>query len=259
MIRHGNHHLGVEETDWDPDIPSHTLPASLFREEKPSWWNNSPWPPIGPDVVNYRSMTPAAERFHSIYEVVMADQPRLAWQARRQNLDGIWRNSEFDNQTFRVLLDRSHITREGDSVALTFRGRTDKPYTIRQVSLARRDGTSLNCVPGTWASVTFGAAWEDGGTVPAGGTLTSDAIPFELVEGEDVFLTFWQPSGDAGVYRDGGIQVTSWMIEGANHSATVDWGTLDISATRQHLYNAIQMHTVPRPSPPPPLKSMRAL
>jgi hypothetical protein len=29
---------------------SHTLPASFYRNTKPSWWGNLPWPAIGPDV-----------------------------------------------------------------------------------------------------------------------------------------------------------------------------------------------------------------
>ena len=31
-------------------LPSQSLPPSLYRTSKPSWFGSSPWPPIGPDV-----------------------------------------------------------------------------------------------------------------------------------------------------------------------------------------------------------------
>ncbi len=36
------------------------VPASLYLTSKPSWWcNESPWPPIGPDVTGFHAKIPA--------------------------------------------------------------------------------------------------------------------------------------------------------------------------------------------------------
>jgi hypothetical protein len=48
---------------WDPNIPDHTIPNSLYLSGRPSWWGNLPWPPIGPDLTPMVGQIPAQVRF----------------------------------------------------------------------------------------------------------------------------------------------------------------------------------------------------
>jgi hypothetical protein len=51
LLRHGNFDYVTNSVIWDPSIPSHDLPDSLYRRQVPDWWcQETPWPPIGPDV-----------------------------------------------------------------------------------------------------------------------------------------------------------------------------------------------------------------
>lgn len=63
LLRHGNFDYVTDSVAWDPTIADHNLPASLYRESKPSWFGNVPWPPIGPDVAGYVNKIPAELRF----------------------------------------------------------------------------------------------------------------------------------------------------------------------------------------------------
>src|SRR5206468_1751987 len=63
IIRHGNFDYFTNATVWDPTIPDHTIPDSLYLSEKPSWWGPLPWPPIGPDLTPMVSQIPAEYRF----------------------------------------------------------------------------------------------------------------------------------------------------------------------------------------------------
>ncbi len=159
------------------------------------------------------------------------------WTADAQNPTGIWRDSGFDNRTFRTLLKGSAITAGGSPVQVTFRGRTSGSYTLENLSLVPREGTTLNGA-GPLQPVTF-----NGGatsvTVPAGGTVTSDPIAFTLAPGQDVFLTFWVPPGSSGVYRDGGTETAAWYVNGTNVSGVLDWTPLTISGTKAHVYDAV--------------------
>ena len=100
---------------------------------------------------------------------------------------------------------------------------------MRRVSLVRRDKQTLNGVDRTRQAVTFGASWDVGVRVPAGKSVTSDPVPFDLKAGEDVFVTYWVPEGQPTVYRPGASGTTAWTILGADQSTTVDWEGLGIS------------------------------
>ncbi len=65
LLRHGNWDSVTNDTVWDPNISDRTLPASLYRSEKPSWWEDRPWPAIGPDVPGMTNKIPAQVRFDS--------------------------------------------------------------------------------------------------------------------------------------------------------------------------------------------------
>jgi hypothetical protein len=63
MLRHGNFDYVNNTTVWNPAIPDHTIPNSLYLSGKPSWWGNLPWPPIGPDRSPMAGQIPAEYRF----------------------------------------------------------------------------------------------------------------------------------------------------------------------------------------------------
>ena len=168
----------------------------------------------------------------------------VAWTAADQNPSGSWTNSSWSNRSFRVLLDGSAITTSGTTVQLTLRGRTSGNYTLQRVSLVERSGDLLNGVDTTNREITFGGTWEAGVTVPAGGTVTSDPIPFALFAGQDVFLTYWVPSGNPTVYRNGGSSTSAWTINGTDQSSRIDWEGQSISATRSHVYIAASLEVI---------------
>jgi PKD repeat protein len=170
--------------------------------------------------------------------------PVVVWTAANQNSGGSWSNSGWDNRSFRILLDGTFITTSGSTVQLTLRGRSSGSYTVQRMSLVQRDGGTLNGVDSTNQPVTFGGTWDSGVTVPAGGTVTSDPIPFNLVAGQDVFLTYWVPAGNDTVYRNGGGSTSTWSITGSDQSATIDWGSLGITDTRSHIYVVELMEVV---------------
>ncbi len=181
--------------------------------------------------------------------------PVPAWTAAAQNPAGIWRDSGFDNRTFRTVLKGTAITASGTPVQVTFRGRSSGSYTLENLSLVQRDGVTLNGV-GPLTPVTFGGATSV--TVPAGGTVTSDPIAFTLTPGQDVFLTFWVPLGSSGVYRDGGTETAAWYVNGTDVSAEVDWTLLTLSGTKTHVYDAELVEVSPAPNTPPPVPAWTA-
>ena len=65
ILRHGNwdsFHNGVL---WDGGISNHILPNSYYLSSKPSWWcQETPWPPIGPDVAGYYNPIPAMRKYN---------------------------------------------------------------------------------------------------------------------------------------------------------------------------------------------------
>ena len=72
--------------------------------------------------------------------------------------------------------------------------------------------------------------------VPAGKSMTSDPVPFDLEAGQDVFVTYWVSEGQPTVYRPGGSGTTAWTIHGTDQSTTVDWEGLGITEIRTHVY-----------------------
>ena len=48
LLRHGNYDYFDQAIVWDPAISEHTLPDSLFRSGKPSFFGSLAWPPFDP-------------------------------------------------------------------------------------------------------------------------------------------------------------------------------------------------------------------
>ena len=64
ILRHGNFDYVTNSTIWDPAIPDHTIPGSLYYSSQPGWWPAGvAWPPIGPDLVPMVNQIPAQIRF----------------------------------------------------------------------------------------------------------------------------------------------------------------------------------------------------
>ena len=162
--------------------------------------------------------------------------PIEAWTAVGQNPGGSWTDSNWELRSFRILLKGTAITASGSTVQLTLRGRSAGNYTVQRVSLVRRDGATLNGDNGTNRQITFGSTWNTGVTVPAGGSVTSDPIAFDLQAGQDVFVTFWAPAGSPTLARTGGTSTATWIINGTDQSGTIDWEGLTIDITRSYIY-----------------------
>jgi hypothetical protein len=64
LIRHGNWDSVNNAVLWDPNIPDHTIPNSVYLTQKPGWWDaDLPWPAIGPDLNPMVGVIPAQRRF----------------------------------------------------------------------------------------------------------------------------------------------------------------------------------------------------
>ena len=64
LYRHGNWDSASSSIVWDAGNSDHTIPSSLYRLSKPSWWcSETPWPPIGSDRVPMASNIPAKRRY----------------------------------------------------------------------------------------------------------------------------------------------------------------------------------------------------
>jgi hypothetical protein len=66
LLRHGNFDYVNNRVLWDPAVADRELPASLYLQEKPAWWDDSPWPAIGPDLTPMVGSIPAQTRLRSL-------------------------------------------------------------------------------------------------------------------------------------------------------------------------------------------------
>lgn len=65
-VNHGNHDYLKGETTWDSSISNRGFPASAYRNSRPSFWGNLPWPMYGPDTLGLsenQKQLPAKTRF----------------------------------------------------------------------------------------------------------------------------------------------------------------------------------------------------
>ena len=172
--------------------------------------------------------------------------PLTSWTAADQAPGGSWYDSSLSNRSLRVLLEGSQITQSGGTVQLTLHGRSSGNYTVQRVSLVQREGSTLNGVDASWREVTFGSTWDAGVTVPANGSVTSEPIAFDLVAGQDVFLTFWIPTGTPTVVWGPAAGTTTWIpYAGNDQSGTIDWQGVSLESSNTYLYLAENMAVVP--------------
>jgi hypothetical protein len=67
LLRHGNYDYVTQSVVWDPGISNHDLPDSMYLSKYPDWWcEETPWPPIGPDVAGYANDIPAKRRLEGL-------------------------------------------------------------------------------------------------------------------------------------------------------------------------------------------------
>ncbi len=59
LFWHGDVNFINMSTVWDANTSNHNLPPSLYLTTKPSWFGNTSWPLIGPDVAGYTNKNPA--------------------------------------------------------------------------------------------------------------------------------------------------------------------------------------------------------
>lgn len=74
-IRHGNYDFANKAVVWDPSIPDHVLPQSLYLKGKPSFFGELPWPWVGPDLEPMVKTLPAHVRFDAWRKANPAKRP----------------------------------------------------------------------------------------------------------------------------------------------------------------------------------------
>ena len=157
-----------------------------------------------------------------------------AWSVVDQNPNTFWSDSSWA-RSFRILVEGPRVIVGASRIAVSLWGRSTGAYTVRRVSIAKRDAATLDVIDATTTQVTFGGTWDDGATVTAGCSLASDPFDFDLTPGEDLFVTFWAETPAA--LRDVGLgQTNTWTINGTDHSTTLDWEGLPLNETRDHVY-----------------------
>jgi hypothetical protein len=80
LLRHGNFDYVTNSVTWDSTITDHAVPASLFRQNAPYFWEKTPWPAIGPDVAGHYNKIPA-ERWLDQLTSSKATTPPVATSA----------------------------------------------------------------------------------------------------------------------------------------------------------------------------------
>jgi hypothetical protein len=75
LLRHGNWDSVTRTTVWDPAIAERVLPASLYLSERPDWWGDLAWPPIGPDLEPMVGKIPAQLRYEAIVGPSLTPSP----------------------------------------------------------------------------------------------------------------------------------------------------------------------------------------
>jgi PKD repeat protein len=58
IIRHGNWDAVNKSIVWDPANSDHAIPASYYRNSKPTWFGNMPWPPYDPSATTAGNLSP---------------------------------------------------------------------------------------------------------------------------------------------------------------------------------------------------------
>lgn len=76
LLRAGNYDYATGGTNWDSGIAVQTIPNSLYLSGKPSWWDSSPWPPIGPDLTPMVGTIPAQLRYRGLKRGLSASSDR---------------------------------------------------------------------------------------------------------------------------------------------------------------------------------------
>jgi len=58
LIRTGNWECPTNAVQWDPNIPDHNIPDSLYLTTKPSWFGVLAWPPFTPEKAGFNPSNP---------------------------------------------------------------------------------------------------------------------------------------------------------------------------------------------------------
>ncbi len=120
LLRHGNFDYATRDVVWDPQIAERQLPPSLYLDERPPWWGELPWPPIGPDREPMVGDIPAQVRFRAL----TAERPEVlvdnADVSGTVEIDGAWTASTHASDYW--AFDYLHDGADGkDAKTVTFR------------------------------------------------------------------------------------------------------------------------------------------
>lgn len=68
-FRHGNYDYYNQATIWNPNIVDYSIPNSFYLTSKPVFFEDKPWPCIGPDLNQMVYILPAKKRFENIMSI----------------------------------------------------------------------------------------------------------------------------------------------------------------------------------------------
>ena len=173
---------------------------------------------------------------------VLSSGPSTVWDAELQQGGTTWEaaygNYSYD-VTWRVLIRGEDITGSGSIIRLTLHGRPDLAFEPRRMSIAARDGETLDVVDSTYEQITFdGRSWESGVTVPANSTVFSDPIQLNIAPGTDLFITFFSHQKPAVCKHQAGETIAWITAVGNDQSGTIDWSGVSGLRTTQYMYAA---------------------
>jgi lysophospholipase L1-like esterase len=145
----------------------------------------------------------------------------------------------FDDQTIRMVV---HSSIAGSDPRITLSNRfSDTPLDVDAVDIAvQADGGAA--VPGTSRAVTFGPAGSV--TIPAGGQLTSDAVPMSVATGENLLVSLYVPAATgASTWHSDAFDRT--YIAAGNHTGDDGAGAFTTSTTSWYYLAGfdLQSHT----------------
>lgn len=170
----------------------------------------------------------------------------VVWDAASNIGGGQWYNSGV-TYCARILIPGSQITRSGDTIKLGFQGRSSGDYQIKSVSIAQRDsnGNVGDVVDSTWTKVTFnkkgevyhdilsGDSWENYNvTVPQGAEKVSNPIRFDIVQGQDYYVTFKIVTPSVYQYPPAGY--SELYFDSADHTQDRDWSGTGFGTTQDY-------------------------
>lgn len=152
---------------------------------------------------------------------------RAAWASSRANLISFTNSSDYtgvNNFNIRIVISAASITVSGNAITVKFKGHKSNAETIIGASIGERSGSTGNFASAP-TRLTFSGS--NGGTIPAGGYLTSDQVTFAIDETKDYLVHFYLASANV---RYGAASTRYYKLgSGVDNTLTEDISGLSYS------------------------------